>query len=118
MIEINPNHYNVYTDYRIAIYDINRKVFDKIDVMKANNLYLVKEDYILNNLADFKYKIQVKNNKKWTDATKYLKFYDDTILEKVFTDKIQLTEKEYNEILERYWSSTSDNYTDEIKTAF
>src|SRR5699024_1908258 len=59
-----------------------------------------------------------KNNKKRTDATKYLKFYDDTILEKVFTDKIQLTEKEYNEILERYWSSTSDNYTDEIKTAF
>ena len=118
MIEINPNQYDIYTDYRIVIYSINRKEFDKIEVISANNIYLVKEDYILNNPADFKYKLQVIKNSKWTNKTKYLKFYDDTLLENIFTDKLQVSDQQYKKILKRYWVSNSENYIPEIKTAF
>lgn len=95
LIEINPNQYDIYTDYRIVIYSINRKEFDKIEVISANNIYLVKEDYILNNLADFKYKLQVTKNSKWTNKNKYLKFYDDMLLENIFTDKLQVSDQQY-----------------------
>lgn len=118
MIEINPEQFDIYTDYRLVIYSINRKEFDKIEVILANNTYIVKEEYIINNLADFKYKLQVIEDGKWTNKTNYLKFYDDTLLEKIFTDKIQVSDDKYKEILERYWVSNSENYIPEIKTAF
>lgn len=118
MIEINPEEFNIHSASRLVIYNSSIRKFHQFINIPFGEVYIIDDEEILNNLTDFKYKLQVNNDSKWVDETKYLKFYDDKILEKLFTDKIKITHDEFKNILDNYWNNHSENYIPEIRSAF
>lgn len=118
MIIVSPLDNGIDSDSRIVIYDLNLKKFNTIDLILKGNQYVISDQYILNNIADFKYKFQVKIESKWTDKTKYMKLYNDKILNELFSDICDISLNEFKKILEIYWTNYSINHIPEIRTAF
>lgn len=118
MITISPERFGIESECRIVIFDLLSKKFDRLIVVNSDTVYKIEDSYILNNIADYKFKLQIKSSDKWIDATKYLKFYDDKILNNLFNYNKKIDYNEYKKILENYWHSYSVNHNQEIKTAF
>lgn len=117
-MRIYPKKMDISSETRLVIYNMNMKKFDKIEIIPSNSFYEIEDDSILNNLADFKYKLQIKNDNKWTDKTKYMKLYNDKILDELFNDISHISLEEFKKTLEIYWDNYSINHIPEIRTAF
>lgn len=80
---------------------MNLKIFHKITIIVVKrNIYEIEDNYILNSLAEFKNKLQIHIEGKWIDKSKYMKLYNDKILDDIFNDVLHISFDEYTKTLE------------------
>lgn len=78
--------HNIDQEARLVFYDIEEQGFHQMVIIKPGEKHELVDANIINNPLRYKYKYQVKNEYRWIDATKYIRFtsnqYYDFILDK------------------------------------
>jgi hypothetical protein len=117
LLTFNPSNEGIHENVRLVIYNINtNSIHSKVEINYKEELVL--EDEIVNsNPFNFKYKYQVMLNGKWKDATKYVSFVQENKLEKFLLGRLNLGDKQLNELVEMYVINYSETKFNNIKTA-